>query len=118
MAALLRQLVKAGARLEEESDNAGTVLHFAASQNSASAVEALIALGADPNARGPDGITPLETALRYHHADAALALLTYVTQPCLRTHLDTHTSTCSAHTNRHTHAHTRTQTHDTRAIQH
>ena len=94
MAALLRQLVKAGARLEEESDNAGTVLHFAASQNSASAVEALIALGADPNARGPDGITPLETALRYHHADAALALLTYVTHVThpvsAHTHLGTH----------------------------
>ena len=78
MAALLQQLVNAGARLEEESDNAGTVLHFAASQNSASAVDALISLGADPNARGPDGITPLETALRYHHAEAALALLACV----------------------------------------
>lgn len=78
MEALLKQLVTAGARLDAESENAGTVLHFAASQNSAAAVQALIALGADPNARGPDGITPLETALRYHHADAALALLAYV----------------------------------------
>lgn len=78
LAALLRQLVAGGARLEEESENAGTVLHFAASQNSVTAVEALLALGAQPNARGPDGITPLETALRYHHADAALALLAYV----------------------------------------
>ncbi len=49
-----------------------TPLHWAAAVGDVTVVEALLAAGADPNARNEDGETPLHWARRYDTAAVAV----------------------------------------------
>ena len=68
-------LFDCGALVWAPNSNGMTPLHYAAEDNRAGAMEALIGRGADPNARTGQGWTPLHIAARYGHLEAAQVLL-------------------------------------------
>ena len=68
-------LFDCGALVWAPNSNGMTPLHYAAEDNRAGAMEALIGRGADPDARTGQGRTPLHIAARYGHLEAAQVLL-------------------------------------------
>jgi ankyrin repeat protein len=67
-------LVKAGAD-PDALDNGRSALHAAASAQRHDMARKLLQLGANPNCRGPRGVTPLQKALAFHPFDAKLAAI-------------------------------------------
>ena len=68
-------LFDCGALVWAANSHGLTPLHYAAEDNRAGAMEALIGRGADPNARTGQGRTPLHIAARYGRLEAAQVLL-------------------------------------------
>lgn len=82
---ILRRLIEAGAKVAAANRRGAQALHYAADGDPSSArwnptaqaetISALIAAGADPNARDKNGVTPLHRAVRTRSAAAVAALL-------------------------------------------
>ncbi len=72
---LFRYLQRQGADLDAADASRLTPLHYAAALNAEQAVEALLALGANPKARDCRGETPLQMAKRLQRKPSILALL-------------------------------------------
>ena len=68
-------LFDCGALVWAPNSNGMTPLHYAAEDNRAGAMEALIGRGADPDARTDQGWTPLHIAVRHGRLEAAQVLL-------------------------------------------
>ena len=73
----IRALVAAGAdpNAHDARGNQWTPLIHAVHKHQLASAEALIAAGADPNRSAPSGMTPLEMAAGYGHADMVALLL-------------------------------------------
>ena len=72
---VIQELASRGADINARArEGAQTPLHFAASMGRIKAVEALVALGADPAAQDANGRTPLDVAERAEFADVAAFL--------------------------------------------
>ena len=73
----IRALVAAGAdpNAHDAGGNQWTPLIHAVHKHQLGSAEALIAAGADPNGAAPGGLTPLEMAAGYGHADMVALLL-------------------------------------------
>ena len=68
-------VLAAGDDPDAKDDNGRTPLHSAAREGHAEAVDALLAVGADPNPNASaQGVTPLQIAVESDHADAVDAL--------------------------------------------
>lgn len=67
-------LVKAGAD-PDAMEEGQSALHVASSQQRHDMVRKLLQLGANPNCRGPQGVTPLQSGLAFHPSDAKLAAM-------------------------------------------
>jgi hypothetical protein len=78
-ARMVRWLVEKGAEINRPNKTGFTPLHHAAESGAFNAAEALLALGADPNAKLPSGSTPLSVA-RQRKKDAVVRLLEPVTR--------------------------------------
>lgn len=75
LAARIPILVDAGADMQLRDARGDTVLHYAARQNGAEAVEALLSAGMDIDARNDDGATPLHLAAGAEHGLGAVSTL-------------------------------------------
>lgn len=84
--ATVNALLKAqpGAR-DLRTDHGSTPLHLAATNPDLSAIKALLAAGADPNARDSEGLTPLHMAAYTQKAGSARLLLEYGADPYAKT---------------------------------
>ena len=72
--AAVEALVQAGANVNAVTSSGNTALHFAAQKNRVECIVALIAAGADIDARDRDGFTPLLAAIVYGQGHEASIL--------------------------------------------